>query len=75
MRAAGAASNWPGTQLWAESWTSRLLNFNSGRDGNYRVATGTNWKNAGGDGKDLGADVDGVEAATANAPTGHWPTP
>ena len=47
MRAAGAASNWPGTQLWAESWTSRLLNFNSGRDGNYRVATGTNWKNAG----------------------------
>lgn len=27
------------------------------------------------DGKDLGADVDGVEAATANSPTGNWPSP
>jgi hypothetical protein len=75
MRTGGAASNWPGTQLWATSWASQLLNFNSGRDGNYRVASGTTWKNAGGDGKDLGADVDGVEAATANSPTGNWPSP
>jgi hypothetical protein len=75
MRGAGAASNWPGTQLWATSWTSRLLNFNSGRDGDYRIATGNNWKNGASDGKDLGADVDGVEAATANSPTGNWPSP
>ncbi|HKY43050.1 MAG TPA: IPT/TIG domain-containing protein [Pyrinomonadaceae bacterium] len=75
MRSAGAASNWPGTQLWATSWTSRLVNFNSGRDGNYRISTGTAWKNAATDGRDLGADVDGVEGATANAPTGNWPTP
>ena len=75
MRTGGAASNWPGTQIWATSWASWLVNFNSGRDGNYRVATGTTWKNAGSDGKDLGADVDGVEAATANTPTGNWPTP
>jgi len=73
MRGAGAASNWPGTQLWATSWTSRLVNFNSGRDGNYRITSGTAWKSAGSDGKDLGADVDGVENATANAPTGNWP--
>ena len=39
MRTGGAASNWPGTQLWATSWTSRFLDFNSGRDGNYRIAT------------------------------------
>jgi hypothetical protein len=75
MRAAGAASNWPGTQIWATSWTSRLLNFNSGRDGNYRVASGNNWKSAASDGKDLGADVNGVESATANSPTGNWPAP
>jgi hypothetical protein len=75
MRAAGAASNWPGTQIWATSWTSRLLNFNSGRDGNYRIASGNNWKGAGSDGKDLGADVDGVEGASANSPTGNWPAP
>ena len=75
IRGAGAASNWPGTQIWVTSWTSRLLNFNSGRDGNYRIASGNNWKNAASDGKDLGADVDGVEGATANSPTGNWPTP
>jgi hypothetical protein len=75
MRSAGAASNWPTGQVWATSWASQLLNFNSGRDGNYRVANGTTWKNAASDGKDLGADVDGVEGATANAPTGNWPTP
>jgi hypothetical protein len=27
------------------------------------------------DGKDLGADVDGVENATTNSPTGNWPAP
>lgn len=75
MRSGGAASNWPGTQIWATSWSSMLVNFNSGRDGNYRVASGTTWKSAATDGKDLGADVDGVEGATANSPTGNWPTP
>jgi hypothetical protein len=75
MRSGGAASNWPGTQIWATSWSSMLLNFNSGRDGNYRVVSGTTWKSAATDGKDLGADVDGVENATANSPTGNWPAP
>ena len=75
MRTGGAASNWPGTQIWATSWSSMLLNFNSGRDGNYRVASGTTWKSAASDGKDLGADVDGVEGATSNSPTGNWPAP
>jgi len=75
MRTGGAASNWPGTQIWATSWSSMLLNFNSGRDGNYRIASGTTWKSAASDGKDLGADVDGVENATTNSPTGNWPAP
>jgi len=75
MRTGGAASNWPTGQLWATSWVSQLLNFNRGRDGNYRIANGTTWKNAASDGKDLGADVDGAEGATSNAPTGNWPSP
>jgi hypothetical protein len=62
-------------QIWATSWASWLVNFNSGRDGNYRVASGTTWKNAASDGRDLGAHVDGVEGATANAPSGNWPSP
>jgi len=75
MRSAGAGPNYPSGQLWATSWGPQLVNFNSGLDGNYRVASGSSWDNAATDGSDLGADVDGVEAATSNAPTGSWPTP
>lgn len=75
MRSAGPGPNYPAGQLWATSWGSQLVNFNSGLDGNYRVASGSTWKNAASDGKDVGADVDGAEGATANAPTGNWPLP
>jgi len=75
MRSAGVGPNYPSGQLWVTSWGSQLVNFNSGLDGNYRVASGSTWKNAATDGKDLGADIDGVERATANSPTGNWPAP
>lgn len=75
MRSAGPGPNYPAGQLWVTSWGPQLVNFNSGLDGNYRVASGSTWKNAGSDGKDVGADVDGAEAATANSPTGNWPSP
>jgi len=75
MRSAGAGPNYPAGQLWETSWGPQLVNFNGGLDGNYRVATGSRWKNAATDGKDVGADIDGVEGATANSPTGNWPTP
>ena len=75
MRSAGVGPNYPSGQLWVTSWGSQLVNFNSGLDGNYRVATGSTWKNAATDSKDLGADIDGVERATANTPSGNWPSP
>lgn len=75
MRSAGAGPNYPSGQLWVTSWGPQLVNFNSGLDGNYRVATGSSWKNGATDGSDVGADIDGVEGATANAPTGNWPSP
>ena len=75
MRSAGAGPNYPSGQIWATSWGPQLVNFNSGLDGNYRVASGSSWKNAATDGSDVGADVDGAEGATANAPSGSWPSP
>lgn len=75
MRSAGPGPNYPSGQIWATSWGPQLVNFNSGLDGNYRVASGSSWKNAASDGKDVGADVDGAEGATANSPTGNWPAP
>ena len=75
MRSAGPGPNYPTGQIWATSWGPQLVNFNSGLDGNYRVASGSSWKNAASDGKDVGADVDGAEGATSNTPTGNWPTP
>jgi hypothetical protein len=75
LRSAGAGPNYPAGQLWATSWGPQLVNFNGGLDGNYRVAAGSSWKNAASDGSDVGADVDGAEGATANAPTGNWPSP
>jgi hypothetical protein len=75
MRSAGVGPNYPTGQLWVTSWGPQLVTFNSGLDGNYRVASGSTWKNAATDGKDLGADIDGVERATANSPTGNWPSP
>jgi hypothetical protein len=52
-----------------------ILNFNHGLDGNYRVAPGSSWKNAASDGKDVGADIDGVLGATAHTPTGNGTLP
>jgi len=75
MRSAGPGPNYPTGQIWATSWGPQLVNFNGGLDGNYRVASGSSWKNAASDGKDVGADVDGAEGATTNTPTGNWPTP
>jgi len=67
MRSAGVGPNYPSGQLWVTSWGSQLVDFNSGLDGNYRIASGSTWKNAATNGKDLRADIDGVERATANS--------
>ena len=42
-----------------------LVNYNNGNGGDYHLLPTSPYKNAGTDGKDLGADIDGVLTATA----------
>jgi hypothetical protein len=41
------------------------MNYNAGSGGNYLLQSGSPYKGAGTDGKDLGANVAGVNAAIA----------
>jgi hypothetical protein len=75
MRTGGDPGNFPTGNIWVNSYTGLFANFNNGLDGNYRVVNGSSFHNAASDGINLGADIDGVEGATANAPTGNWPSP
>jgi hypothetical protein len=43
--------------------------------GNYRLSSSSPYRNAGTDGKDLGANIDQISAATAGALSGVWQTP
>ena len=66
----------PESSLYVTNWTNaKFVNFNNGRGGNYRLALDSPGKNAGTDGSDVGADIDGLLRATANTPTGNWSTP
>jgi hypothetical protein len=42
-----------------------FVNFNGGGAGNYRLAPKSRYRKAGTDGRDLGADIDAIESATA----------
>ncbi len=42
-----------------------FVNFSRGNEGNYRLRPDSKFKKAGSDGKDIGADVEAVETATA----------
>ena len=42
-------------------------------NGNYRLASDSPYKNAGTDGRDLGANMDSIALATAGAISGSWP--
>ena len=48
------------------------VGFVDWRNDDYRLASTSPYKNAGTDGKDLGADVDAVLTATAGAISGQW---
>jgi len=72
----GARGNWPPHNFFPGNFTDvGFVNFNNGNGGNYtlcRVAKDpascksvSKYARAGTDGKDLGADVDAVDAATA----------
>ena len=43
-----------------------FVNYNNGNGGNYELQSNSPYKNRGSDGKDLGADVVGLNAALAN---------
>lgn len=43
----------------------QFVNYNDGNGGDYRLLPSSPYKNAGTDGKDLGADVDAIQSATA----------
>jgi hypothetical protein len=56
-----------------------FVNYNNGNNGDYHLTSSSPYKNQGTDGKDLGADIDAVNAATLNVitggPAGPTPTP
>jgi hypothetical protein len=45
----------------------QFVNFNGGNGGDYHLLPSSSYKNAATDGKDLGADIDAIQAAIANA--------
>lgn len=49
--------------------------FTDSAGGNYRLAAGSPYRNAGTDGKDVGADIGAIEMATAGAVSGVWLPP
>lgn len=60
------ASHWPANTFLPATWADvQLVNYNNGNGGDYRLATTSPYKGKGSDGRDPGADVDAVNAATA----------
>jgi len=60
-------SAWPTGNYFPQSPKGQFVNYNGGNGGNYRLAPGSPYKNAGTDGKDVGADIDSVNQYTANS--------
>ncbi len=60
--------NWPANNYFPKSARAvKFANYNGGNGGDYRLQPSSPYKNKGTDGKDLGADVDAIQAATAGA--------
>src|SRR5204863_9988771 len=67
--AGGTASRYPTGNYFpaVASWQGNFVNY---AGGDYHLAATSAYKNAGTDGTDLGADIDGVTAQAANALSG-----
>ena len=64
--AAFPPSSWPAGNLFpASPDAAGFVSFSNGNGGNYALKPGSPYKNKGTDGKDLGADVAGLNAALA----------
>jgi len=61
-------SSWPTGNFFApDTQGAKLAKYNNGVDGDYELQGNSPYKNAGTDGRDLGADIAGLEAALAGA--------
>lgn len=57
-------SSWPTVNMFPQTVDDvDFVNFNNGNGGNYELQSNSPYKNAGTDGKDLGADIVGLNAA------------
>jgi hypothetical protein len=58
-------STWPADNMFpANPAAVEFVNYNGGNGGDYHLQSTSPYKNAGSDGKDLGADIDAIIAAT-----------
>ena len=58
--------SWPAGNSTPTTWAAvGFVNYNNGNGGDYHLQSTSPYKNAGTDGKDLGADIDALEAAIA----------
>jgi len=55
----------PGNFFPASASAVGFVDYSKGIEGDYHLQSGSRFKHAGTDGKDLGADIDAIEAATA----------
>jgi hypothetical protein len=59
-------SKWPAANYFPSSpSTVQFLNYNNGNGGDYHLLSSSPYKNAASDGKDMGADIDAIQSATA----------
>jgi hypothetical protein len=59
-------STWPkGNRFPVNAAAVQFVNYNNGNGGDYQLQSSSPYKNAGSDGKDLGADIAALEAAIA----------
>jgi len=60
-------STWPANNMFAQTVDDvGFTNFNNGNGGNYELLSNSPYKNQGTDGKDLGADIVGLNQALQN---------
>ena len=60
-------STWPANNIFPQTINDvAFANFSNGNGGNYELQSSSPYKNKGTDGKDLGADIVGLNAALAN---------
>jgi hypothetical protein len=72
VQAGGPAASYPAGNFFPASLAA--VGFVNLAGGNYRLLPSSLYKNAGTDGKDIGADIDAVQAATGGTPTASAPS-